>query len=76
MFFKVVLVWFQGRGCSYKGATPNVATDSKSLILELSNELSFVSEFQLKQGQNIENVFLKISYVVYYVQECKYTYTG
>jgi len=46
----VVLFWFQGRGCSYKGSTPNVATDSKSLILGLSNEVSFVSEFQLKQG--------------------------
>ena len=45
-----VFFWFQGCGRSYKGATPNVATDSKSLILELSNEVSFVSEFQLKQG--------------------------
>ena len=34
----------------YKGARPNIATDSKSLILELSNEVSFVSEFKLKQG--------------------------
>ena len=57
---KVVLFWFQGCGCPYKGATPNVKTESKSLILGLSNEVSFVSEFQLKQGQNIENVFLRI----------------
>ena len=64
MFLKVVFFWFQGRGRSYKGATPNVATDSKFLILELSNEVSFVSEFQLKQGYNIENVFLKIRCMV------------
>ena len=50
MVLKVVFFWFQGRGRSYKGAIPNVATDSKSLIFELSNQVSFVSEFQLKQG--------------------------
>ena len=33
-----------------KGSTPYVATDSKFLILELSNKVTFVSEFQLKQG--------------------------
>ena len=50
MFLKVELFWFKQRGRSYKGATPNVATDLNSLILELSDEVSFVSEFQLKQG--------------------------
>ena len=50
MLLKVVLFWFQGRGRSSKGATPYVATDSKFLILELSNKVTFVSEFQLKQG--------------------------
>ena len=51
MFLKVVGdFWFQWRGRSYNGATTNVATDSKFLILELSNEVSFVSEFQLKHG--------------------------
>ena len=50
MQMKMMLFCFQGRGRPYKGATPNVATNSKSLVLELSNEISFVSEFQLKQG--------------------------
>ena len=50
MFLKVVLFWFQGRGRPLKGATPNVTTESKSLILGLSNEVSFISEFQLKHG--------------------------
>ena len=50
VFLKVVLFWFQGHVHSYKGATPNVATDSKSLIFGLSIEKSFVSEFQLKKG--------------------------
>ena len=50
MFLKVVIFWFQGRGRPYKGATPNVTTESKFLMLGLSNEVSFVSEFQLKQG--------------------------
>ena len=44
MFLKVVLFWFQGRGRPYKGGTPYVVTDSKSLILGLSNEVSFVSK--------------------------------
>ena len=50
MFQKEVLFWFQGRGRPYKGAMPNVETDSKSLMSGLSIEVSFVSEFQLKQG--------------------------
>ena len=45
MFQKEVLFWFQGRGRPYKGATPNVATDIKFLILGLSIEVSVVSEF-------------------------------
>ena len=51
MFLKVVIFWFQGRGRPYKGGTPYVATDSKLLILGLSNEVSFVSELSLKGGQ-------------------------
>ena len=50
MFLKIVLFWFQRRGRPYKGETPNVLTDSKSLILGLSIEVSFVPELQLKQG--------------------------
>ena len=45
MFLKVVIFWFQGRGRSYKGATPNVAPDKISMILGLSIEVSIVSEF-------------------------------
>ena len=56
MFLKVVFFGFQGRGRSYKGATPNVATDSKSLILELSNEVSFVFEFQWEHAEKSQNV--------------------
>ena len=55
MFLKVVLFWFQGCGRSYEGATPYVATDSKSLILGLSVEVSFVSEFHLGAVQIPQN---------------------
>ena len=50
MYLKVVLFWFQGRDHPHKDATSNVATDLKSLISGISKEVSFVSEFQLKQG--------------------------
>ena len=50
MFLKVVFFLFQGRGRPYKGANPYVTTESKSLILGLSNEVSFISDFQLKDG--------------------------
>ena len=59
MFLKVVFFRFQGRGRSFKGAIPNVATDSKFLILEVSNEVSFVSELQWIHGQIYQNLFSK-----------------
>ena len=73
MFLKVVLFWFQGRGRPYKGGTPYVATDSKPLILGLSNEVSFVSELSLKGGQTTQNTFPKICCTKIPVhQQCKY----
>ena len=47
MIQKEVLFWFQGRGRPYKGFTPNVETDSKSLISGLSIEVSFITIFHL-----------------------------
>ena len=35
---------------------PNFNSDSISWVLGLSNEVSFVSEFSLKGGQNSQNV--------------------
>ena len=72
MFLKVVLFWFQGRGRPYKGGTPYVATDSKPLILGLSNEVSFVSELSLKGGQTTQNTFPKICCTKIPVHQCKY----
>ena len=71
MFLKVVLFWFQGRGRPYKGGTPYVATDSKPLILGLSNEVSFVSELSLKGGQTTQNTFPKICCTKIPVHQCK-----
>ena len=70
MFLKVVLFWFQGRGHPYKGGMPYVATDSKSLILGLSNEVSFVSELSLKGGQTTQNTFPKICCTKIPVHQC------
>ena len=70
MFLKVVLFWFQGRGRPYKGGTPYVATDSKPLILGLSNEVSFVSELSLKGGQTTQNTFPKICCTKIPVYQC------
>ena len=71
MFLKVVLFWFQGRGRPYKGGTPYVATDSKPLILGLSNEVSFISELSLKGGQTTQNNFPKICCTKIPVHQCK-----
>ena len=70
MFLKVVLFWFQGRGLPYKGGMPYVATDSKSLILGLSNEVSFVSELSLKSGQTTKNTIPKICCTKIPVHQC------
>ena len=41
---KVVLFQLRGRGHPQNDASPNIFPDSKSLLLGLSNEVSFVSE--------------------------------
>ena len=37
-------------------ATPNIFPDSKSVLLGLSNEVSFVSGYCLEGGQNSQNI--------------------
>ena len=49
---KVVLFQLRGRGHPQNDAMPNIFPDSKSLLLVLSNEVSFVSELYLEYGQN------------------------
>ena len=47
---KVVLFQLRGRGHPQNDTTPNIFTDSKSLLLGLSNEASLVSEIYWKGG--------------------------
>ena len=49
----------QLRGCGYpqKDVIPNFFPDSKSFIIGLSNEVSFVTEYFSKDGENQENNF-------------------
>ena len=47
---KVVLFQFRGRGHPKGDAIPNFFTDSKSFLLGLSNEVSFVSGFYREGG--------------------------
>ena len=49
---KVVLFQLRGRGHPQNDATPNIFPDSKSLLLGLSNEVSFVSELLWDGCQN------------------------
>ena len=51
---KVVLFQLRGRGHPQDDATPNFFANSKSPILGLSNELSFVSRFCCEKGENLE----------------------
>ena len=67
ILLKVVLFQLSGRGNPHDDATPNFISDSSSCISGLSNELSFVSEFLLKGGQNSQNVWLKTWGVVYFL---------
>ena len=46
----VVLFQLRGRGHPQNDAPPNIFPDSKSLILGLSNEVSFISEIYWKGG--------------------------
>ena len=54
---KVVLFQLRGRGHPQDRAMPNFFPDSKSSILGLSNEVSFVTEYFWKGGENQENIF-------------------
>ena len=65
ILLKVMLFQSSGRGNSYDNATPKVKLDSNTWILGLSNEVSFVSGFFLKDGQDSQNVFLIILLYVY-----------
>ena len=44
IFVKLVPFQLGGRGNTFEGATPSYVTDSRSSILGLSNEVSFVSQ--------------------------------
>ena len=47
---EVVLFQLRGRGHPQNDAMPNIFPDSKSLLLGLSNEVSFLSEICWKYG--------------------------
>ena len=57
---KVVLFQLRGPGHPQGDATPNFFPGSNSLLLGLSNEVSFVSGFLRTGVKNCKNVFLKI----------------
>ena len=71
VLLKVLLFKLSGRGNPHDDATPNLISDSYSCILGLSNEVSFISGFFLKGGQNSQNVWLKI---LLYVYTCRSVY--
>ena len=56
---KVVLFYLRGPGHLQDDTTPNFFPDSNSPILELYNEVSFVSELCQEYGQNNKSVFTK-----------------
>ena len=59
-------------GSYYKDAKPIVKPGSNSMISGLSNEALFVSEFNLKDGQNKQNVEFKISCLITYEPNCSH----
>ena len=69
----VKVVLFQLRGCGHPQdrAMANFFPDSKSSILGLSNEVSFVSEFFWKDGQNSKSIFQKTCCTKIYVHQYK-----
>ena len=71
ILLKVLLFQLSGCGNPHDNATPKVIPDSNSWILGLSNEVSFVSGYYLKGGQNSQNVWLKI---LLYVYTCRSVY--
>ena len=58
---KVVLFWIRGPGHPQDDTNPNFFPDSKSSILGLSNEVSFVSKLFWKSGKNQEKENLHIT---------------
>ena len=56
ILLKGLLLELSGHGNPHDNATPKVIPDSNSCILGLSNEVSFVSGFFWKGGQNSQNV--------------------
>ena len=56
IFVKVVLFQSSGHGHPLDDARPNFFPNSKSLILGLSNDTSFVSESPWKGGEKGQNV--------------------
>ena len=51
---KVLLFQLDGRGHSQDDATPSFFPDSKTSIIGLSNEVSFVSEIFCKGGKSVQ----------------------
>ena len=56
LVLKVLLVQLSGRSNPHDNATSKVIPDSNICILGLSNEVSFVSGFFWKGGQNSQNI--------------------
>ena len=54
---KVVLFQLRVRDHPQDDTIPNFFPNSKSSILGLSNEVSFVTEYFWKDGENQENIF-------------------
>ena len=48
ILLRLVLLHSQGHGCLFETATPLFMTNSRSLLIGLSNGISFVSELFLK----------------------------
>ena len=53
---KMMLFQWSGRGQAEDDARPNFSPDSKSLLLGLSNGVSFVSEFLWEYDEKSQNV--------------------
>ena len=56
VLLKMLLFKLSGHGNPHDDATPNLIFDSYSYKLGLSSEVSFISGFFLKGGQNSQNV--------------------
>ena len=67
---KVVLFQLRGRGHPQNDARPNIFPDSKSLLLGLSNEVSFVSELLWDGCQNSWTFFMKTCCMISIAHHC------